>query len=66
MGIFNRRVVNTGSIGNVQDAADADIDDDMDDVTTTTHSGVINTGVMGNVQNSSGHGNAQNINYRNR
>lgn len=67
MGIFrNSRVVNTGSIGDVQDAGDDDFGFGAgfhDDSAGNGHTGVINTGVMGNVQNGSGNGNSQQINY---
>lgn len=63
----NRKVVNEGSIGNVQDhPGDDDTDFDFDDAFTAgfgTGGGVINTGVTGPVQNGSGSGNTQNITY---
>jgi hypothetical protein len=67
----NNRVINTGSIGHVQDAAgdddggDFDLNDFMSGLTGGT-GGVVNTGTTGNVQNQSGSGtgNTQNINYR--
>lgn len=68
----NKRVVNTGQIGNVQDAASDDdgtgFDFNADFLAGLTGGGggVTNTGVTGNVQNASGNGNTQSITYRRR
>ncbi|MCX4697012.1 hypothetical protein [Streptomyces sp. NBC_01373] len=64
----NKRVINTGTTGHVQDQPGDDIDD-TDAFTAgmdATGTGVVNTGVTGPIQNASGTGNTQNITYRNR
>lgn len=68
----NNRVVNTGSIGDVQDSSgdsgdsSFDLDGFMAGFTRGNGGGVINAGTVGNVQNQtgSGSGNTQSINRR--